>query len=450
MVVSERSVMDALLLFQLGPVQGFIAQAETLNDLKAGSEMLSEITATALLVAAPHIEERIFPAVENMQGIPNRFLVRVPRREAKLLAEKASVAARNKLIEMARNALQHDVCKGVDEKAFMAQVEQFLQISWAILECPTGKMGEDYDEITSLMALRRNTREFDAWHEEVTTQAKDFLSGKEVALRKGRGAMNLIKCARNTELNIDADCFMRNEKGEEEKYWAVIAMDGDNMGNYLSGLQTAEEHQKFSRQLAGFSPTIEKDEGLLIYSGGDDVLALVNAKKALETVCRIQQSFMEITGKTMSAGIAVGHIKTPLQELVHAAHAAESRAKRHYDRNAVSITVFKRSGEILQWGCKWDSSGLDLYKTLSTMDDKVGGFPYKLARALQPYALTNETAKEMEPILELEVQHVIKQTEGMGELDVHKYLDECVQTHIEDFLSLFLCEAFINRPPKEP
>lgn len=33
-----------LLLFQLGPVQEFIAQAETVGDLRAGSEILSELT----------------------------------------------------------------------------------------------------------------------------------------------------------------------------------------------------------------------------------------------------------------------------------------------------------------------------------------------------------------------------------------------------------------------
>ena len=36
-----------LLLFQLGPVQEFIAQAETIGDLRAGSEMLSALTAAA-------------------------------------------------------------------------------------------------------------------------------------------------------------------------------------------------------------------------------------------------------------------------------------------------------------------------------------------------------------------------------------------------------------------
>ena len=38
----------SLLLFQLGPVQSFIAQAITLEDLAVGSEILSEITAAAI------------------------------------------------------------------------------------------------------------------------------------------------------------------------------------------------------------------------------------------------------------------------------------------------------------------------------------------------------------------------------------------------------------------
>ena len=52
-----------LLLFQLGPVQEFIAQAETLGDLKAGSELLSTLTAAALKAIPEYWEAAIFPSI---------------------------------------------------------------------------------------------------------------------------------------------------------------------------------------------------------------------------------------------------------------------------------------------------------------------------------------------------------------------------------------------------
>ena len=56
-----------LLLFQLGPVQEFIAQAEKIGDLRVGSELLSELTAAALEVIPDYETESVFPAVKKRE-----------------------------------------------------------------------------------------------------------------------------------------------------------------------------------------------------------------------------------------------------------------------------------------------------------------------------------------------------------------------------------------------
>jgi hypothetical protein len=56
-----------------------------------------------------------------------------------------------------------------------------------------------------------------------------------------------------------------------------------------------------------------------------------------------------------SVGIAVGHFTAPLQMLVREAKAAEKRAKTAYGRGALAVSLYKRSGEIVEWGCKWDN-----------------------------------------------------------------------------------------------
>lgn len=85
-----------LLLFQIGPVQEFIAQAETLGDLRVGSELLSDVTAAALRTIPDYETEAVFPAVEKdeLDGIPNRFLVFVPAGRGEELARQAAEAAR--------------------------------------------------------------------------------------------------------------------------------------------------------------------------------------------------------------------------------------------------------------------------------------------------------------------------------------------------------------------
>lgn len=61
-----------LLLFQIGPVQEFIAQAETLGDLRVGSELLSDVTAAALRTIPDYETEAVFPAVERMSWMAFR------------------------------------------------------------------------------------------------------------------------------------------------------------------------------------------------------------------------------------------------------------------------------------------------------------------------------------------------------------------------------------------
>ena len=57
---------------------------------------------------------------------------------------------------------------------FDRQVDAFLQTTWAVLKNPAGKAGEDYKAIGKLMSMRRNVRDFNAWHEEDVGRIKDF------------------------------------------------------------------------------------------------------------------------------------------------------------------------------------------------------------------------------------------------------------------------------------
>lgn len=451
--MSDDNSKNSLLLFQLGPVQSFIAQAITLGDLAAGSTILSEITMGAVEKAKNKGAQLVFPNLaENAKGdgIPNRFLAFVPLDKAEEIAKACDEAARDKLKSLAENVLID-----ADKKdAFNTQVERFLQITWAILKDPIGDMGKDYKAIGKLMAMRRNTREFDAWREEGYGQKKDILSGKEVALQDDFGAMNLIKQSYAKKIEIPKTW---------KNYLAIIAMDGDKMGEKLGSFKKAQQHLDFSGNLTKFAGEVRsyfkdkvEEKGLSVYAGGDDVLAVVPAKKAIEIAQDLRAKFKDIVGCHASAGIAIGHSSVPLQDLVHAAHDAESRAKKTYRRNALAISIYKRSGEILEWGCKWGSPALEIYKTLSELDRKekqIGSFPYKLAGLLQPYAIKGKLAKGMHEIVMAEFKHAISQTEDMrGELDeqqVDDYLTQCESKRGEDFLTLFLAEAFINRPPKE-
>jgi len=458
-----------LLLFQLGPVQEFIAQAATVGDLWAGSYLLSQLVWAGLQKVPDKEKNVVFPdlstdavrkalEVDKIPTIPNRFLAWVPSGRGKNVADDVKTAVKANLDEYVGKLNLGDL--GV--KAAQKQVDQFLQMTWAVLPADevSGKMGNDYKTIGSKLAMRRNVREFEPWKETVEPTLKDFLSGKETAVRDGRGAMNLIK-EQLAEDNGKAaqEVFEKDKDGntKKSKYIAVIAMDGDRMGETLGSFEKEDDHRNFSSALARFASkvndVVKRHGGYLIYDGGDDVLAVVSAKDAIDCAKELRNLFgVEVAGKTASAGIAVGHRDVPLQDLVHKAHAAESRAKSDYNRNALAVSVFKRSGEILEWGCKWGSKALDIYSSLrdSLGENLSGRFPYKLAELLQPYGAMKSNMRE---VVKIEFEHAWERSSqkaisaDLAEA-VSLYFDEVFgeNGNPKDFLDLFLCETFIDRP----
>lgn len=275
-----------------------------------------------------------------------------------------------------------------------------------------------------------------------------------------------------------------NEAAEEtdssEKYFAVLAFDGDEIGKWVSGEKTPlfetqladyhdgsnvqqfgampyfekpefkeflkerrplspSYHLQFSEALSNFSllcarPIVEAFDGRLIYSGGDDVVALLPADTALACAEALRAAFTGREVKSFigdvlfhspapgflssekwkddhgrgrpipflvpgheadaSVGIAIAHFKSPLQDVVRAAQAAEKRAKQQLGRGAVAVTLFKRSGETIEWGCKWARGGLELYRALANALQTAqlsSKFPYRVVELLDPY-LTQNTA----------------------------------------------------------
>lgn len=229
--------------------------------------------------------------------------------------------------------------------------------------------------------------------------------------------------ARGPELDDDAS---PQEKAPGEKYIAAIAFDGDSIGKWVNGdflqdkSKLAEHHRDFSKALSDFAmkrvrPIVEglvpgKDQrqqpiqvplGQLIYAGGDDVVCLVPADAALEVAAALRKAFRKATENTpstdakpdASAGIAIAHIHSPLQDLIREAQKAEKRAKNDGPKPAVSVTLMKRSGEISHWTAQWDKGGVDLYRAIAERL-KPGGlsgkFPHRVCQLLTPY-LTRTT-----------------------------------------------------------
>jgi CRISPR-associated protein Cmr2 len=187
----------------------------------------------------------------------------------------------------------------------------------------------------------------------------------------------------------DALRTLHRRAGTPSPYYAIIALDGDEMGKHVDQALTQPDpiaaHRGLSASLAAFAGTVRAlaadSQATIIYNGGDDVLLLAPLRTAIGLARSLAQQFTEKTGGTASAGVAIAHHLTPLDTALVAAREAEQRAKRHYGRSALCVRALKRSGESVETGSGWEAMG-GLVDELVGLFTSVGGAETPLSSRL--------------------------------------------------------------------
>lgn len=252
-------------------------------------------------------------------------------------------------------------------------------------------------------------------------------------------------------------------------YYAVLVLDGDHLGqwlqgrrspkvrdvvhpklvSYLDGLDGARKgldarrpvgpalHAALSTGLAQYAirvvPSIVRDphDGTLIYAGGDDVLALLPAAKALACALRLREAFSGIAGPdgrpachrlpsgevlsmmgskaSVSAGLAVVHYKEDLRFALQTARRAERMAKDH-GRDALGLAFCRRSGEHAFAVCHWNLAG----DICGLVDAFIGGATDRWAYQLRAELPTLEGLPP--GAMEAEIRRLVQRSEKPSRL----------------------------------
>ncbi|BAW28744.1 CRISPR-associated protein, Cmr2 family [Methanosarcina thermophila] len=177
-------------------------------------------------------------------------------------------------------------------------------------------------------------------------------------------------------------------------YYALLCLDGDNMGKWLSGEFLEDKgkselerfHSYLTEKLGTYTDKVEdivdsevNPKGKLVYSGGDDVLAFINLNYLLPVMKELRKNFPAFEefsyikqGEKSSAscGVCIAHYKTPLQEVLSWARKMEHEAKSidgNNEKDAFAIAVLKRSGEIHKTVFKWKYETLDTIEVLEEL-----------------------------------------------------------------------------------
>lgn len=137
-------------------------------------------------------------------------------------------------------------------------------------------------------------------------------------------------------------------------FYAVLLMDGDLMGALIREYGP----QKVTSGLSWFARRIPSGiyahDGLTIYAGGDDLLALLPLDRALEAAIAARrlysESFEQDEKATLSGAIIFAHYRCAFSQVLSSAHELlDDVAKDRTGRDSLAIRVLKPGGVTCEW-----------------------------------------------------------------------------------------------------
>jgi CRISPR-associated protein Cmr2 len=147
--------------------------------------------------------------------------------------------------------------------------------------------------------------------------------------------------------------------GSPPVFYALLLADGDRLGRLvgkLGGREVSAALSTFTEQAPGL---VAQHDGVAIYAGGDDVLAMIPVARALSCARDLSDSyrrtFSGVPEATLSASVSFAHVRIPLSAVVREAHRLlDSVAKEGNGRDSIAAAVLKRGGLHCQWVTTWE------------------------------------------------------------------------------------------------
>lgn len=147
--------------------------------------------------------------------------------------------------------------------------------------------------------------------------------------------------------------------GPAPSFFALLLADGDRLGKLVGNLGGA----RVGRALATFTATVpgivREHDGVTVYAGGDDVLAMLPVSRALACASALSGCYGEAFADgdaeaTLSAAIVFAHVRLPLGAVISEAHRLlDDVAKDANGRDSLAAGVLKRGGMHCEWVTTW-------------------------------------------------------------------------------------------------
>jgi hypothetical protein len=190
-------------------------------------------------------------------------------------------------------------------------------------------------------------------------------------------------------------------------YYALVAMDGDHVGRLLgwgagqvTGGDLAGFHRTLSQILTAFAGSLRSEktarlaldalvphlpetshdaEAYLVYAGGEDVLFYCHPRDAVPLARAVRELYRQRMGElapyldekalallTISAGILFAHVRRPAGlSFADVRRLLDEHAKHRAGRNALALSLDKRSGRTVGTAFRWDTDEARALEELS-------------------------------------------------------------------------------------
>ena len=149
--------------------------------------------------------------------------------------------------------------------------------------------------------------------------------------------------------------------GPPPTFYALLLADGDRLGSLLPRLGRTKVGEALSAFTGRVTGIVNDHDGVVVYAGGDDVMAMLPVPRALACAASLSQAYgsafkdVDATAAaTLSAAVAFAQIRVPLGAvLAEARRLLDDVAKEANGRGSLAAGVLKPGGLNCQWVTTW-------------------------------------------------------------------------------------------------
>lgn len=168
--------------------------------------------------------------------------------------------------------------------------------------------------------------------------------------------------------------------GAARPFYAILLMDGDRLGQLLRQIAPGAVSQALGRFTECVPKIVKARNGVTIYAGGDDVLALSPVPAAIECALELRRAYQQAFAPlalnahaqpTVSCAIVFTHMHFALQNaLQHAHRQLDDVAKEGNGRNSLALSILLAGGENRRWAAGFEAAPQTLLQLQAQIERK--------------------------------------------------------------------------------